>query len=121
MTFCNPMDCSPPGSSIHRTLQARILKWVAMLFSRGSSRTRDLIQKNTRTSLIWCLCPFSTNSNVFLKNSCFLAIEGYFLTHFDFFSCFLSWKLLQSKESRLLFGGENIKDPNTGIISTHES
>ena len=39
-TLCNPMNCSPPGSSVHRALQARILEWVAMS-SRGSSRPRD--------------------------------------------------------------------------------
>ena len=39
--FCNPMDCSLPGSSIHRILQARILEWVAVTFSRGSSQPRD--------------------------------------------------------------------------------
>ena len=33
-TLCNPMDCSPPGSSIHGILQARILEWVAISFSR---------------------------------------------------------------------------------------
>ena len=33
-TLCEPMDCSPPGSSVHGTLQARILEWVAMPFSR---------------------------------------------------------------------------------------
>ena len=36
--LCNPKDCSPPGSSVHQLLQARILEWVAMPFSRGSSR-----------------------------------------------------------------------------------
>ena len=35
------MDCSPPGSSVHRILQARRLEWVAMTSSRGSSRPRD--------------------------------------------------------------------------------
>ena len=35
------MDCSPPGSSVHGILQARILEWVAMPFSRESSRPRD--------------------------------------------------------------------------------
>ena len=35
------MDCSPPGSSVHGILQARILEWVAMPFSRGSSQPRD--------------------------------------------------------------------------------
>ena len=34
---CDPMDCIPPGSSVHRILQARILEWVATLFSRRSS------------------------------------------------------------------------------------
>ena len=35
------MDCSPPGSSVHGILQPRILEWVAISFSRGSSRPRD--------------------------------------------------------------------------------
>ena len=37
LTLCDPMDCSPPGSSVHGILQARIFEWVAMPFSRGSS------------------------------------------------------------------------------------
>ena len=41
LTLCNPMDRSLPGSSVHGILQARILQWVAILFSRGSSRSRD--------------------------------------------------------------------------------
>ena len=40
-TFCNPVDCSLPGSSIHGILQARILQWVAISFSRRSSQARD--------------------------------------------------------------------------------
>ena len=40
-TLCNPMDCSPPGSSVGGILQARFLKWVAIPFSRGSSQPRD--------------------------------------------------------------------------------
>ena len=39
-----PEDCSPPSSSIHGILQARILEWVAIFFSRGSSRPRDQAQ-----------------------------------------------------------------------------
>ena len=42
--LCNPMDCSPPGSSVHGILQARRLEWVAMPFSRGSSLPRDRTQ-----------------------------------------------------------------------------
>ena len=40
-TLCDPTDCSLTGSSVHRLLQARILEWVAMPSSRGSSRPRD--------------------------------------------------------------------------------
>ncbi|XDC86430.1 hypothetical protein R6Z07F_017603 [Ovis aries] len=47
-TLCDPVDCSPPGSSLHGILRARILEWVAISFSRGSSRPRD----QTRVSRI---------------------------------------------------------------------
>ena len=40
-TLCHPMDCSRPASSVHGIFQARILEWVAISFSRGSSRPRD--------------------------------------------------------------------------------
>ena len=40
-TLWDPMDCSPPGSSIHEIFQARILEWVAISFSRGSFQSRD--------------------------------------------------------------------------------
>ena len=43
-TLCDPMDCSLPGSSVHRTFQARVLEWVAFSFSRRSSRPRDRTQ-----------------------------------------------------------------------------
>ena len=45
---CNPMNCSPPGSSVHGILQARLLEWGAIPFYRGSSRPRD----QTRVSCI---------------------------------------------------------------------
>ena len=48
-TLCNLMDCGPPGSSVHGILQARILEWVAILSSRGSSWPRDQTQ-------ISCIC-----------------------------------------------------------------
>ena len=40
-TLCDPMDCSPPGSSVHGIFQARILEQVAISYSRGSSWPRD--------------------------------------------------------------------------------
>ena len=46
-TLWNPVDCSLPGSSVHGILQARLLEWVAISFSRGSSRPRDpALQEN---------------------------------------------------------------------------
>ena len=41
LTLYGPMDCSPPGSSVHGILQARTLEWVVVPFPRGSSRPRD--------------------------------------------------------------------------------
>ena len=41
LALCDPMDCSPSGSSVHEIFQVRILEWVAISFSRGSSQPRD--------------------------------------------------------------------------------
>ena len=54
LTFCDPMDlvdCSPPGSSIHEIIQARILECFALPSSRGSSRPRD----RTHVSYVSCV------------------------------------------------------------------
>ena len=50
-TLCDPVDCSPPGSSVHGISQARIPEWVAIPFSRGSSRPRD----PTHVSCVSCI------------------------------------------------------------------
>ena len=47
-SLCDPVDSSPPGSTVHGILQARMLEWVAMPSSRGSSQPRD----QTQVSLI---------------------------------------------------------------------
>ena len=44
VTLCDPLDCSPPGSSVHGISQARILEWVAISSSRESSPPRDQTQ-----------------------------------------------------------------------------
>ena len=41
LTLCDSMGCSHTGSSVHKILQARILEWVAIPFSRGASQPRD--------------------------------------------------------------------------------
>ena len=40
-TLCDPMDCSPPGSSVHGILQARILEWVAIFFSTKAKQSKS--------------------------------------------------------------------------------
>ena len=59
-TFCDPMDCNLPGSSVHGILQARILEWVAISFSRGSSLPGDCTQVSPivgRSLTIWAQWP----------------------------------------------------------------
>ena len=53
-TLCDPLDCSPPGSSVHGVLQARILEWVAIVFSRGSSWSSDWTLHCRQ--ILYCLC-----------------------------------------------------------------
>ena len=50
-TLTDPMDCSLPGSSVHRILQARTLEWVAISYFRGSSQPRN----GTHVSYISCI------------------------------------------------------------------
>ena len=76
VSLCNLMDCSPPGSSRHGILQARILEWVAFPFSRGSSQPQGLnpglphckrilyrLSHQGRPRILeWVNCPFSSGS-----------------------------------------------------------
>ena len=66
LTLCDPMDYSPPSSSVHIMLQPKKLEWVAILFSRGSSQSRDSTWVSctagrfftfwvTREALFWAL------------------------------------------------------------------
>ena len=52
LILCDPMDCSPPDSSVHGILQVRILEWVAISFCRGSSPPRN------RTQVFWTAGKF---------------------------------------------------------------
>ena len=55
--LCDPMDCSPPGSSVHRILQARILEWVAISCSRISSRPRNRTQVSCIAGRVFTTWP----------------------------------------------------------------
>ena len=65
-TLCNPMDHSPPGSSVHGISQARILEWVAILFSRGSSRPRDQTQVYCIAGIFFIKCVHAKSLESFL-------------------------------------------------------
>ena len=69
LSLCHLMDCSPPGSSVHGISQARILQWVAIPFSRGSSQTRDRTQVSHIAGRFFTSCIFfKTGQAIF----CFL-------------------------------------------------
>ena len=71
-TLCDPMDCSLPGSSIHGIFQARVLEWVAISFSRGSSWPRN----RTRVSHIAgrCFTIWATREAQECSNYCTIAL-----------------------------------------------
>ena len=73
LALCDPVDCTPPGSSVHGISQARILEWVAISFSRGSSWPRDW----TCISWIWTGVPkFSQFGHIILFSD--MLMMGYF-------------------------------------------
>ena len=69
LTLCNPMDCSLPGFSVYGIFQARVLEWVAISFSRGSSWPRDRTQVSriaSRHFTLWATREDITKLNCFL-------------------------------------------------------
>ena len=82
LTLCDPMDCSSPGFSVHGILQARILEWFTISFSRGSSRPRDQTQVSRiggrHFNLLAITCESLRNSWIFLN---FSSIGVQKLTH----------------------------------------
>ena len=85
LTLCNHMDHSPPGPSFHGILQARILEFIAISFSRGSSQPRDRTQVShiagrlftiwaTRKAQLWGKCTLNSHfKNEYLKHDPFVA------------------------------------------------
>ena len=70
---CDPIDCSPPGSSVHGILQARKLRWVAMPSSRGSSQPRD----HTRISMSLALADrfFTTSKTSEAPSKAYIGVQ----------------------------------------------
>ena len=89
-TLCDPMDCSPPGSSVHGILQARILEWIAILFSwhrifltqgltPGLLHCRQILYCLSYREVLDSNFPWSLVKSGFSKSiSCFFSIEKQF-------------------------------------------
>ena len=85
LTLCDAMDCSPPRSSVHGILQARILEWVAIPFSGGSSQPRD----GTCISFTGrgILCYWATREAADIVNIILLIQHKTYYTAFHLWSC----------------------------------
>ena len=71
-TLCDPMDCSPPVSSVHRILQAGILQWAAISSSRGPSWPRDWAQAPALTGrcfTVWATREGHVTPDLYPKNN----------------------------------------------------
>ena len=76
-TLCNPVASSLSGSSIHGIFQARVLEWIAIAFSRGSSWPRDRTQVSRiagRRFTIWATREARPKESWGLKNWCFWTV-----------------------------------------------
>ena len=103
-TLRNSMVYSPPGSSVHGILQARILAWVATPSSRGSSSPRD----QTHICYVSCTCrQFFSNhplplSSLFKISPLLVASDSYFWLSLDFTKEFCFWDQLKIIRTDLL-------------------
>ena len=85
--ICDPLDCSPPGSSVHGIFQARILEWVAIPFSRGSSQPRDWTQVSCMSGRFFTI--WATRETQQCRASYFDVLVDH--VHFLFEKCFFSY------------------------------
>ena len=102
-TLCDPMDCSPPGSSVHEIFQAGILEAVTIFFSRRSSQPRDRTRTQTQSqvSCVSCKAEYPWPSiNVVFCSCCYC------------FGSDLKFRLYTKVKIRKNFkGGDTSEDP----------
>ena len=81
LTLFNPMDCNPPGSSVHGIFQTRILEWVAISYSGGSSRPRNQIGISGISWMpeILCHCATWETHSICDLSSNFSEVSGAYL------------------------------------------
>ena len=113
-SLCDPMDCSLPGCSIHGILQARVLVWVAISFSRGSSWPRDQTRISCiagRRFTLWAPMEertfhWATNQNYFPKES--YVIPTPWLERFVYLACFITHDFKNEKWTGYSFAPTNM-------------
>ena len=116
LTVCDLMDCSLPGSSVHGIPQARILEWVAIPFSRGSSQPRGRTQVShsaDRFFTVWatrdhfCFILFvrkeSLGPNPHLRGELY---NGWEITGDHLIGCLPHWKIWYQQGKALVARGE---------------
>ena len=99
-TLCNPMDCSPPGSSVYAIFQARIQEWAAIPFSRGSFWPRDWTWVSCIAgefftilfSILWDLCSGHCPLLGMLSLPHFYLVVNYFLCLISFNNLGIWWR-----------------------------
>ena len=101
-TLYDSMNCSPPGSSVHGILQARILEWVAICFSRGSSKSRDRNSDFFFLRIQWKYVSFKVHVIIF-SSSHELFRHKYLLNHLDMHTSYQTY-ILRIKVSLLASG-----------------
>ena len=82
LTLCDTMDCNLPGSSVHGILRARILEWVTISFSRGSSQPRDWTQVSHIGGRCFNLWATREDPLVYYKAVIFLLLPDQCLNHY---------------------------------------
>ena len=94
LTLCDPMGCSQPGPSVHGSLQARILEWVSIPFSRGSSQPRDQIWVSHITGRFFTMSHQGSPVCCLWANKYLEKLENYLCweVHISFWTVFTSNK-----------------------------
>ena len=105
LTLCASMDCSLPGSSVHGIFQARILEWVAISSSKGSSWSRDgthvfCISCTGRPILYHC-APWEAHSLIIMLKLLCIIYKTFFFFLFSFKTHFLCFFLLEKVIQRM--------------------
>ena len=106
LTLCDPIDGSPPGSAVPGILQARILEWVAISFSRGSSRPRDWTQVSRiagRLFTVWATGEYFSEYDTILFVFHFFNFIRLSENVQSYFRDFLTWQFYISNQFCFVF------------------